>query len=313
MHIQPHANVIRIKSKQGAQLTQPVPALELTHAQIRQQLSMQLQSSLDLATVLEMFFNISQAMIRYDSLAFESTQHDLSVALYAPRAHRVTYSLNHQDERLGDITFSRARRFSEKELGDFESIMAALILPLRNTLLYSIALQNALKDPLTGIGNRSAMQQMLERESAAAQHHKQPLAVIMIDIDYFKRINDSYGHSAGDAVLLEVTAAIQAQLRRSDALFRYGGEEFLAILPNTCSAAAQSIAERLRKKIEALSILYQLEVIKVTASFGCATLLSDASVQKLLQRSDAALYAAKHQGRNQVQLAPEVLATRCSL
>ena len=148
------------------------------------------------------------------------------------------------------------------------------------------------------------MQQTLQRDIDTAQRHKQPLSVLMIDIDYFKRINDCYGHSAGDLVLVKIAQAIQMQLRSTDALFRYGGEEFLAVLPNTCEADALVVAERLRASLAALLINFAGEEISITASLGCATLGSDDSLSSLLQRSDVALYAAKRKGRNQVQVAP---------
>ena len=102
---------------------------------------------------------------------------------------------------------------------------------------------------------------------------------------------------------MEVAQHIQKQLRTTGALFRYGGEEFLAVLPNTCSQHASLVAERLRESLEALEINIEGHIITVTSSTGCATLRTDDSQHSLLQRSDVALYAAKHNGRNQVQLA----------
>ena len=262
-----------------------------------------MQSSLDITTILGLFFKSSQRLVKYSSLSFQHAAHAIKVELGSAEEHSVNYNLNYYGDFLGNIVFTRANRFSEQELGDFESIISSLIFPLRNGLLYAAALQNALKDPLTGIGNRISMQQTLQRDIDTAQRHEQALSVLMIDIDYFKRINDTYGHSAGDAVLVEVAQHIQKQLRTTDALFRYGGEEFLAVLPNTCSQHASLVAERLRESLEALEINIEGHIITVTSSTGCATLRTDDSQHSLLQRSDVALYAAKHNGRNQVQLA----------
>ena len=296
-------NIARNTARRSSDAGQMLPLIALSHAEVRQQLTMQLQSSLDLRLILEMFFTTSQRLINYDSLVFSHAGQNIDISLGVHKKHSVKYNLSYQGEHLGDIIFTRESTFSENELGDFESIIASLILPVRNGLLYTAALQSALQDPLTGAGNRFAMQQTLERDIATAQRHQQPLSVLMIDIDYFKRINDNYGHSAGDEVLIEVAKTIQKQLRSTDALFRYGGEEFLAVLPNTCSQGATLVAERLRESLEALLIDYEGHTIALTASIGCATLIAQESLHNLLQRSDIALYAAKHLGRNQVQLA----------
>lgn len=306
MHTQPISNVIYIDQKSAKQVKEPVcpqPLLVLSAAEVRQQLLMQLQSSLDLRTVLTLFFNTSQRLVAFDSLSFNHSTHNETVALGANSTHHIQYTLNYQTEFLGEITFTRAQRFDDIELSNLESIMSSLVLPLRNALLYSTALHNAMKDPLTGAGNRISMQSTLERDIAIAQRHNQALSVLMVDIDYFKRINDIYGHSTGDTVLVNVAHTLQKQLRNSDSLFRYGGEEFLVVLPNTCSLDAAVVAERLRASLEALQISNEQGVISVTASIGCAALKAQESLNSVLQRSDAALYAAKNKGRNQVSYA----------
>lgn len=306
MNTQPTARVINIEkniSKRIDGAPEILPLITLSHAELRQLLSTQLQSSLDIKDILAMFFKTTQRLISYDSLTYKHTGHTIVAELGISKKHSVTYNLSYQGEYLGDISFTRENMFSEDELGDFESIIASLIFPLRNCLLYSATLQSALKDPLTGVGNRVSMQQTLQRDIDTAQRHEQALSVLMIDIDYFKCVNDGYGHSAGDAVLEQVAQHIQKQLRTADALFRFGGEEFLAVMPNTCSQHAGLVAERLRESLESLQTRYEEHVITVTASIGGATLRSEDTQQTLLQRSDVALYAAKNNGRNQVQLA----------
>lgn len=306
MNTQLISNVISLEKTvqaRTADKSDMLPLIALSHEELRQLLTTQLQTSLDITTILGLFFKSSQRLVKYSSLSFQHAAHAIKVELGNAEEHSVNYNLNYYGDFLGNIVLTRANRFSEQELGDFESIISSLIFPLRNGLLYAAALQNALKDPLTGIGNRISMQQTLQRDIDTAQRHEQALSVLMIDIDYFKRINDTYGHSAGDAVLVEVAQYIQKQLRTTDALFRYGGEEFLAVLPNTCSQHASLVAERLRESLEALEINIEGHIITVTSSTGCATLRTDDSQHSLLQRSDVALYAAKHNGRNQVQLA----------
>ncbi len=306
MNTQLTSNVISLDTTANARVADKVemlPLIALSHEELRQLLASQLQTSLDIKTILAMFFKSSQRLVEYASLNYQHAAHEIVVELGSNQTHSVNYTLNYQGEFLGHLVFTRDNRFSEQELGDFESILSSLIFPLRNALLYAAALQNALKDPLTGIGNRISMQETLQRDIDTAQRHDQALSVLMIDIDYFKQINDTYGHSAGDLVLEHVAQHIQKQLRTTDALFRYGGEEFLAVLPNTCSQHAALAAERLRENLESLVINFEGQTITVTASTGCATLRNEDSQHTLLQRSDVALYAAKNNGRNQVQLA----------
>ena len=123
---------------------------------------------------------------------------------------------------------------------------------------------------------------------------------MMIDIDHFKKINDQYGHQAGDQALVKVARAIHEALRTDDVLCRYGGEEFCVLLPNTNLNYAHQVGERIRNKIEKLEIRYEKHCIRLTASIGIADLANSPklSVMGLLGHADQALYTAKHQGRN---------------
>ncbi len=199
---------------------------------------------------------------------------------------------------MGDLLFRRNQRFTEQELGNLESLLSCLLYPMRNALLYRAATQSALRDPLTETGNRIAMEQTLQREIELARRHNQPLSLLMLDIDHFKRINDSYGHSAGDQVLKAVAAAIKEQLRNIDMVFRYGGEEFLVVLSNTAL-----VGERLRQATHSREYAANEQSVTLTMSLGCATLLAGESLQSVLRRADSALYVAKREGRNRLAMA----------
>jgi diguanylate cyclase (GGDEF)-like protein len=174
---------------------------------------------------------------------------------------------------------------------------------MRNALLYRAATQSALRDPLTGAGNRIAMEQTLQREIEMSRRHLQPLSLLMLDIDHFKRVNDSHGHSAGDDVLKAIAATIKAQLRNVDMVFRYGGEEFLILLSNTSREAASMVGERLRYAAQAAEYYADGQLIELTVSLGCSTLLPGESADSLLRRADSALYVAKREGRNRLAMA----------
>jgi diguanylate cyclase (GGDEF)-like protein len=160
-----------------------------------------------------------------------------------------------------------------------------------------------MRDPLTDTGNRIAMEQMLHREVDMARRHMQPLSVLMLDLDHFKQINDSYGHGTGDEALKAVAATLKNQLRNVDMVFRFGGEEFLVLLSNTSREAAALVGERLRMAVLELQYLVQGRAIDLSISLGCATLLPAESVDSLLRRADSALYVAKRNGRNRLAMA----------
>lgn len=159
-----------------------------------------------------------------------------------------------------------------------------------------------LTDPLTGVANRRHLEEFLEREAARARRYGAVLSVVMIDIDYFKRINDTYGHDGGDAVLQATARILGSYVRNVDLLARYGGEEFILVLPETTADEAARLAERIRLNLQRTPIAPLPQPI--TASFGVAALDAAGSVRSLLKRADEALYQAKGGGRNRVMAAP---------
>ena len=167
----------------------------------------------------------------------------------------------------------------------------------------------AMIDSLTGVFNRRAFMERAEREYAIAQRNKRPLALLMIDIDYFKRINDEYGHPTGDAVLVDVAHILNSRLRQQDTLGRYGGEEFCILLPATDEAGAMVVAETLRNAVENTRLATERKGVSATISIGvtvcpvsCAD--CDPGFYKLLDDADAALYQAKNNGRNRTAMLP---------
>jgi diguanylate cyclase (GGDEF)-like protein len=165
--------------------------------------------------------------------------------------------------------------------------------------------RRASMDPLTGVYNRGAILELLEQEWARARREEIPLGILMADLDHFKHINDAHGHPAGDAVLREVTRRLRAVLRAYDAVGRYGGEEFLIIMPRCRAEHIVGLAERLRESIAAGPVCVGPNSIPVTVSLGVSVSENGTgdSLQQLLQAADAALYRAKYEGRNRVVLA----------
>ncbi|RON16536.1 GGDEF domain-containing protein [Pseudomonas frederiksbergensis] len=284
---------------------QQPPLLErpVSLAQLRQALGLQLQTSLEPQRILGLFFREIQRLVPLDALSYEHPSSDLRLQFGSRGHHSISYSLSHEGEQLGELVFRRNQRFSEQEQGSLESLLSTLLFPMRNALLYRAATQSALRDPLTDTGNRTAMDQTLQREIEMSRRHSQPLSLLMLDIDHFKHINDTYGHSAGDEVLKAVAASIKNQLRNVDMVFRFGGEEFMILLSNTSREAAAMVGERLRFAVQAQDYVAEDKMIELTVSIGCSTLLPGESAESLLRRADSALYVAKREGRNRLAMA----------
>lgn len=278
-------------------------ARPISLAQLRQRLGLQLQTSLDAERILGMFFRELQHLVPVDAVGYQHSSSDLRLEMGQQANHSATYRLSHESEYLGELTFRRRQRFADHELAQLESLLASLLFPLRNALLYRVAIQSALRDPLTNTGNRIAMDQVLGREVELARRNGQPLSMLMLDIDLFKRINDEHGHSAGDEVLKAVATTLKNQLRNIDMVFRYGGEEFLVLLSGTPREGAALVGERLRQAVMELQCVAQGKPIELSISLGCATLESGEPIEGLLDRADKALYSAKRSGRNCLAMA----------
>lgn len=158
----------------------------------------------------------------------------------------------------------------------------------------------ALKDPLTGLGNRRDFHENYEREKARMGRRQLPLCVCMCDIDYFKRFNDTHGHECGDMALKHVSQILVTTLRRENSAYRWGGEEFLIILPEASLETGKNIAERLRLAVEGKPLVYADKTLTITLSFGVTLCDFSVAVDENIRKVDALLYQAKENGRNQV-------------
>ena len=159
-------------------------------------------------------------------------------------------------------------------------------------------------DPLTGVANRRRLDDELARLISWARRYDQPFSVVLLDLDHFKDINDAHGHEVGDQVLVETVDRLHATIRDADLLGRWGGEEFLLLVPHTAHQAACSLAERCRDAIASAPMLHA--GVTVTASLGVASLRPDDDVRALLRRADLAMYTAKSDGRNCVVGIPDI-------
>jgi two-component system cell cycle response regulator len=185
---------------------------------------------------------------------------------------------------------------------DLQELKARLRVGKRILELHEQLVSQARRDSLTSLLNRSAILEVLQKESLRSVREKTPVAAIMTDIDHFKHINDTYGHLAGDAVLREAARRLSASLRGYDTVGRYGGEEFLIVAPSCDAVGGADVAERLRGNISGAPIDASGHAIIVTMSFGVAATWDIKQVNQLLRMADEALYAAKKAGRNRVEV-----------
>ncbi|MDI3353355.1 diguanylate cyclase [Pseudomonas sp. UYIF39] len=162
--------------------------------------------------------------------------------------------------------------------------------------------QKALIDPLTGLPNRAAWSERLDHEITQWQQHGNTLLLAMLDLDHFKRINDNYGHLAGDKVLKIIASVLRKRLRGTDFIARFGGEEFVLLMPDTVPSAGAKLLEKLRASIEACPFHFKGEPVTITISMGLTAFKPGEHSDLVLKRADQALYRAKHAGRNQVAL-----------
>ena len=192
------------------------------------------------------------------------------------------------------------RELTDDQADLLNGVASQAAIAIRHAQLFQAQEENALTDELTKLPNRRALAQRFLQEMQRARRHRKAIAFLMVDLDHFKLVNDTYGHLNGDAVLAELASIISTGARESDVCARYGGEEFAMILHETTEPGARTLAERIRSKVAAATFPGGL---KLTISIGVAATDEPALFTTLIERADQALYAAKQSGRNQVRVA----------
>ena len=229
-------------------------------------------------------------------------------ARFAASAAELAVPLVAQERMVGLILIGRKRdgtRYVAEELELLELLAHHVATVFENARLFD----SATFEGLTGLYRRETILEILDREWNRSQRYDRPLAVAVADLDRFKQVNDRYGHLSGDLVLQRVAAELAGMLRETDFIGRFGGEEFLVVLPETGLEGARGFAEKARRRLEEIEIRMESgERVRVTVSFGVASraeVRSDARARAraLLAAADEALYAAKNAGRNRVETA----------
>ncbi len=263
-------------------------------------ISTALQTTLEFYELITIFSSKIKAMIPHSGMEYKNPRFALDFKNGIASKHSCSYSLTIEDETLGELKLMRQQRFSEDELKRMETLLCCLIYPLKNASLYKQAQLLAHTDPLTKTNNRTAFNDIIEREYKLANRTSNHLSLIFVDIDHFKSVNDQYGHECGDITLASVAGIIKDTVRGSDIVFRYGGEEFVVLLSGANLEKAGEIAERIRKAIACNTLAYGMNTINITASLGVSALKGNDNVESFIHNADQAMYQAKNDGRNRV-------------
>lgn len=263
-------------------------------------LTRRLSTTLGLEHQLGMLAEEVNTVVPFDCMTYRHriATRDFVYATGMGGPHRCDYRLNLEGQFFGTLTFSRKQRFSDAELEGIELILGAAICPIRNACVYLAVEQAALTDSLTGIPNKRAMDDALARTISLGSRHGQENSLILCDLDRFKSINDQHGHIVGDHVLQLAAQALQKAIRTSDEVYRFGGEEFAILLPQTNEADAKAVADRIREFMRTIRVNCGESDIEVTTSCGVAMRLPDENADQWIARADEALYRAKAGGRN---------------
>lgn len=212
------------------------------------------------------------------------------------------FPMGRGDAMSGMLVMRQAgESLTEHQRRALEAALAFLGIAIRNVQLLIETRENSMRDSLTRWFNRGHGSETLRAELQRAKRNGTPVSLLMFDVDHFKTLNDTHGHQAGDAVLMSVARQVGDLLRASDVKCRYGGDEFMVILPETPSAGAQQVGEHIRRAIASLHVAAGPDVLSVTSSIGITTSLAgELDPEALIARADAALYEAKRAGRNRV-------------
>lgn len=267
------------------------------------ELTLKLQTSLEVEWIIDQFMKMIHSHLIFDGFSYSLPQQAVAMHEGRESGHSCTYNLSIDAFELGKLVLHRGRKFIESELMVLENLIASLIYPLRNAVLYRTATLLAHRDVLTGVNNRSTFDATVTREINLAHRNDRELAMLVIDIDHFKRVNDTYGHAAGDEVIKLIAKMIGLSVRNTDHIFRYGGEEFVVLLEAADCEKACVIADRILDAVRHASVDWQSQKFTAAVSIGVSCLRDTDTPADLFNRADRALYEAKNTGRDQYQMA----------
>jgi len=291
-----HSQIISLDSRNDDQVVSDKKYLKIL------QLSDLLSRHLDVETIITTFCKEIQSYVAHDGYRFVSEDLSNPISKGNVNCHSLAYQMRFKEQDIGEIVVYRKKRFSTNEVCQYEDLLCALVHPLRNGLMYSLAIQSAYQDPLTGLSNRRSMEEYLPREICLSKRYDRTMALLIMDLDGFKKINDELGHDIGDRVLQLVGKELTHAVRNTDLLFRYGGDEFVSGLPQTDVQGALDVAERIRDGISHIDLSDCESAERINVSIGISMLQAGDDFKRIFKRADKALYKAKDSGKNCIKV-----------
>jgi diguanylate cyclase (GGDEF)-like protein len=260
----------------------------------------QLQTTLEIDQLLEIFSMQAAKVTRFVGLSFQFGQESCSIRGSSAGEHRLSFNIKVDNVIIGQLSYALVEPLNKTDVHRLDSLHSQLKYPLRNALNFHRVKKLALKDAMTGLGNRGHFDTSLHQAMLHAKRASASFALVMLDLDEFKQVNDTYGHQCGDEVIKAFANILRRSIRGDDNVFRLGGDEFAIIANGQVMGEANIIAARIQHNVANCPVMMQYGV---STSIGFTLFKNDDSVSSLYTRTDRALYAAKDFGRNCTQTA----------
>ncbi len=256
-------------------------------------------ASLELEQVMRTLNEFLQGLVGHSGWEYQNPALACGLSGGKPDRHRLEYALTLNGQEMGALKLMRGRRFSEDDQIRIEGLLGLAAPAIQNALRFHSVSQQLERDPLTGLGNRRALTMQGAQWLADSVRHHQPISMLVMDLDRFKAVNDTFGHPVGDRLLCKVADTLMAVTRTEDLCVRMGGDEFVVLLPWTGLADALECAERVRRAFSELALeTGSGDFVKASVSIGVATYRKGMDLDQLYHQADEALYAAKRAGSN---------------
>ena len=273
-----------------------------THTFLQQgKLSERLQTTLDIEQLLSLYGEEIRTQLAVDSLSFAADELVFAVFGYLEQKPQHNAALYADGEYLGQLVYSKKAGFSASDIKRLSYFHQQLVFPLRNAMRFARVRRQAMHDHMTGVGNRLLMDEYIVRAATTQQRNKINYMLMLLDLDCFKKVNDTYGHLVGDRILKRFATVVKGQLRGYDSIFRYGGDEFVLILQDADNVSSQLVFERIQKALQNDDLLTKHTI---NCSAGAVPIESNSDEQSLMAQADTALYEAKQTGRARLCFSP---------
>lgn len=260
----------------------------------------QLMTSIDLHQLASLFYKTLHSKLNANAVKIQFSTGSLTIGDAENSCNIKTLDLFSGSDIEASVSYCLSQMLNVNDSQVLQELHTLFQYPLKNALEHYRVKQLAMKDSLTGLGNRTSYREALLRQIGVAQRQQTTFTLLLIDMDKFKQVNDSFGHQAGDKVLLAMADVMQSTIRDSDYAFRLGGDEFCCLLTDSDEQDSQTVAERLQRAVRNEPTLREYDV---SCSIGSASHRTSDDTETLFARADSALYAAKGNGRNCIHVA----------